>query len=252
MASLTFEPAKRQLVLSEVPLQALFAAWLAAPPIAVGCAFVVGYTLHYRLLYDYFWDCRNVFLPSVSRVLNLPLERTLWNLLILFHIPLHTFVIIRQATVLGTNTHSRKNLLRSGASVSAAVSSVFLSSLATVGEREDGILHMVFFCGYTTTTAINSVLFTWLLHNSHIVEEKNTCARIRLVALLGFSISVPAISLFFVLHNVFCLPAAYELFAIFEYATVLWIFALHACSWNLMGDVVVAVVLTRPEPSFRL
>ncbi|TKR71840.1 hypothetical protein L596_019375 [Steinernema carpocapsae] len=100
---------------------------------------------------NYNWICGRAFLPSISRIINLPFERTLWQLFTFLHVPLRLVEIgvgfdrYRRLR----NIHCRRALLYEFARYSYLICGVlelvFLIALSTVVERENGHYHVICF-----------------------------------------------------------------------------------------------------------
>ncbi|CAO4376391.1 unnamed protein product [Caenorhabditis nigoni] len=234
MPSYHFEAARGPVILANLPLKNVFQAAMSMPAIGVLMAFVIGYSVDTGLLYDYYWGCRTVYLPSVSRLLNLPLERILWNLLSLSSVPLQLMIVLRQY-ILTFSTSNKLQFLRVVMVISSVFQSLFLTLLATVGERESGEFHVAFFSGFAVSTIINYTVFTILMRFT-AKDENPKHGRRRVTVLLGLVITLPTIFIAFILHNVFCVKAAYEAFAIFEYLTIILIYAFHVSNFYLYSD----------------
>ncbi|EGT60478.1 hypothetical protein CAEBREN_11277 [Caenorhabditis brenneri] len=204
------------------------------PAAGVVMAFLLGYSIHTVWMYDYPWGCRNVYLPSVSRLLNLPLERIMWNFLSLSSVPLQLMVVLRQY-ILTFSTSNKLQFLRLVMVISSVFQSIFLTLLATVGERESGDFHVAFFSGFAVSTIINYSVFTILMRFTGKKENPKHSRR-RVTVLLGLMITLPTIFIAFILHNVFCVAGAYEAFAIFEYLTIILIYAFHVTNFYLFSD----------------
>lgn len=234
MPSFRFEAARGPVILGSFQLKHVFQAAMTMPAVGVVMAFVIGYSIHASWMYDYYWGCRTVYLPSVSRLLNLPLERILWNLLSLSSVPLQLFVVLRQY-ILTFSTSNKLQFLRIGLVISSVFQSLFLTLLATVGERESGDFHVAFFSGFAVSTIFNYSAFTILMKFT-VRNENPKHGRRRVTVLLGLVITLPTIFIAFILHNVFCVQGAYEAFAIFEYLTIILIYAFHVSNFYLFSD----------------
>ncbi|RCN39055.1 hypothetical protein ANCCAN_15026 [Ancylostoma caninum] len=69
-----------------------------------------------------------------------------------------------------------------------------------------------------------------------LVRREQRRKRLQLVFLASVTTTIPVIFVFFILYNVYCIPTTYELFAIFEYATVAGIYGFHVTSfWRMTG-----------------
>eukprot|EP00081_Caenorhabditis_elegans_P022977 NP_505176.1 Uncharacterized protein CELE_T23B12.5 [Caenorhabditis elegans] len=204
------------------------------PAAGIVLAFLIGYSIHTSLMYNYSWGCRIVYLPSVSRLLNLPLERIFWNFLSLSSVPLQLFVVLRQY-MLTFSTSNKLQLLRITLVISSVFQTLFLTLLATVGERESGDFHVAFFSGFAVSTIVNYSVFTILMKFT-ASKESPKHGRRRVAVLLGLVVTLPTIFIAFIAHNVFCVKGAYEAFAIFEYLTIFLIYAFHMSNFYLFSN----------------
>uniref|UniRef100_A0A915E3A6 CWH43-like N-terminal domain-containing protein n=1 Tax=Ditylenchus dipsaci TaxID=166011 RepID=A0A915E3A6_9BILA len=65
---------------------AIYVCIVGLPVIAIVSVFCIGIAVNRKELFNYDWNgCGTTFLPSVSRIINLPAERIVWNFLILLH-----------------------------------------------------------------------------------------------------------------------------------------------------------------------
>ncbi|KAL6741739.1 hypothetical protein Aduo_014966 [Ancylostoma duodenale] len=80
-----------------------------------------------------------------------------------------------------------------------------------------------------------------IFHPEALYSYRWTCGeqrrkKLQLIFLASVTSTIPVIFVFFVLYNVYCIPTTYELFAIFEYATVAGIYGFHVTSfWRMTG-----------------
>uniref|UniRef100_A0A0K0CTZ5 Secreted protein n=1 Tax=Angiostrongylus cantonensis TaxID=6313 RepID=A0A0K0CTZ5_ANGCA len=78
------------------------------PVVALALSFLLGSATHPNDFYTYRWSCGMVHLPSISRVINMPLERTIFQMLILCSVPLRLIILFRHCELL---THCRSGLI---------------------------------------------------------------------------------------------------------------------------------------------
>lgn len=69
------------------PLHLFFTGFLP-PFFGAVVSIVVALILHNDEISNYNWQCGRARLPSLSRIINLPMERIFWQFTFLFHIPL--------------------------------------------------------------------------------------------------------------------------------------------------------------------
>ncbi|CAB3398917.1 unnamed protein product [Caenorhabditis bovis] len=229
---IVFKPATTPVLISKIPWKVVFHFWLSLPGFSVLLAFIIGYGLHYEHMTNYFWGCRIVHLPSISRILNFPIERIAWNLATISAFPLQFFIILRQYFFEFSGA-TRRILV--GSSILQAM---FITLLATVGERESGILHVAFFCGFASTTILNFAVYSMTKNDLY----KNR----RLLLLISLAICIPTIFLAFLLHNGFCVKFAYEIFASFEYLTVILIYSFHFSQFPIEPFLTMGALLAAP------
>ncbi|WKY09378.1 hypothetical protein Q1695_002051 [Nippostrongylus brasiliensis] len=234
---------RRSTLLLTIPVRSILVQSTLLPIAALLLAFTFGSVLHPKRLYWYRWACGFVHLPSVSRVINMPLERTIFQLLVLFSIPLQLFALLEHWLRFSKEKPTVCfSLTKSAMAVSAVIFMVFLSLLAVVGERESGGLHAMFFGGFAISTYIyfiaQCLLTRWTIgeNPTDIIKLKR-----QLTCLTCVSITIPIISILFTLYNVYCVEYTYELFALFEYATVAFILAFHVYSLSNMSGFIYVV-----------
>ncbi|VDM61529.1 unnamed protein product [Angiostrongylus costaricensis] len=73
---------------------------MVCPVAALALSFLLGSASHANDFYTYRWSCGVVHLPSISRVINMPLERTIFQLLILYSVPLRLIILFQHCKLL--------------------------------------------------------------------------------------------------------------------------------------------------------
>uniref|UniRef100_A0A914HH61 CWH43-like N-terminal domain-containing protein n=1 Tax=Globodera rostochiensis TaxID=31243 RepID=A0A914HH61_GLORO len=185
---------------------------LFPPLISILGVLPIGYWLHRNELFDYLWLCRVVRLPSVSRVLNLPAERILWNFAVALHLPLRPLITLHYFRLC-----SPFGPLRVLFFVTSLADNIFLLGLSFVGEREDPLLHVCCFCAFLCLCFVHFVLHSLLFCRSPL----------RVLSLLALCFLVPLLTVSFSVHQLFCAGYSYELFVIGEYLTIASMFAFN-------------------------
>ncbi|KAF7624792.1 hypothetical protein Mgra_00009945 [Meloidogyne graminicola] len=163
---------------------------------------LISIIFHSKLIFNYEWTCGLTYLPSISRIINLPAERIIWNFLILFHIPLRNYLC--------------KIYLLSG-----LFDHLFLLLLSIVGERENSELHVIFFSSFLFSTFIN--------FNIHFYLEINLNKKFRFIFLFLLFLLIPLIIFFFSINQLYCSKYSYEIFVLIEYFIVFCIFGFNCC-----------------------
>uniref|UniRef100_A0AC35GMJ0 Post-GPI attachment to proteins factor 2 n=1 Tax=Panagrolaimus sp. PS1159 TaxID=55785 RepID=A0AC35GMJ0_9BILA len=225
----------KYIVLFSTNVKWLFLVILSPPLFALFIAFLIGFTIDYGDLVNYEWICGKAFLPSISRIINLPKERLCWNLGALGHLSLRPFLIYFHFKSCFNNAKSQNSIILFLTSIIMVISGfselLFTAVLTVVGEREDGNLHMLFFIAFISSCIIyftTVTLSTRLQKNYNLNKNAQKCFKIRLGLLLATIILVPTIGTFFTLYWNYCIKFAYNAFALFEYITVLTIFGFHS------------------------
>ncbi|KAI1719631.1 frag1/DRAM/Sfk1 family domain-containing protein [Ditylenchus destructor] len=170
----------------------VYALSLGIPIFSLVLVFVIGIIADSDKLFYYDWDCGKAVIPSVSRIINLPLERTIWNFGILGHIPL-----------------------------SGIAELIFIIALTVVGERESPQMHVVFFSSFMAACA----LYFMMISRSSGSKIKR---RIRAMFTLILYCLIVIITTSFFLNLNFCVKHAYTVFVASEYITVVVIYVFHA------------------------
>ncbi|CAD5222885.1 unnamed protein product [Bursaphelenchus okinawaensis] len=197
--------------------------------------FAIGFGYDYKKLLNYKWTCGNVLLPSLSRIINLPIERVLWHFGVVLHAGLRPVYLI-QAYLVNRRVHSAfsyKGIIRFLALaglVTGFLELLFTVALTIIGERENGNVHLILFVGFIINCLINFITSAFCFRCSKEFYENKTYHshfKTRIVLILLMLLFVPMILVFFVLYWQYCVTIAYEFFAIFEYMTVLIVYSNH-------------------------
>jgi hypothetical protein len=69
------------------PLHFFFTGFIP-PFLGAVVSIIVALLLHNDEISNYNWQCGRARLPSLSRIINLPMERIFWQFSFLFHVPL--------------------------------------------------------------------------------------------------------------------------------------------------------------------
>ncbi|KAK0407629.1 hypothetical protein QR680_003501 [Steinernema hermaphroditum] len=207
--------------------------------LALLLSFFIGFGADYDTLLNYEWTCGKALLPSISRIINLPKERTVCNLLVLFHVVLRPLITAHYYNICRQPTYTAKHpiiflLLLKAIPLSSFAELAFTIALTVVGERENPNLHVVFFCGFCVSTNLYLLLVTVLFRFSRhysIHDNAPRSFKIKTFLVAANFLLLPSISIFFVLYWQFCVKFAYNVFALLEYATVFTMLSYHSTAY---------------------
>uniref|UniRef100_A0A0N5AXJ9 Battenin n=1 Tax=Syphacia muris TaxID=451379 RepID=A0A0N5AXJ9_9BILA len=140
----------------QISYRTLFAYAFFAPIIAYVIVMSIGYLFHRDVITNYKTDCGlkqlYILMPSFSRIIGVPVERTLFNLVILTHVPLR-FIIAKMPLLLMINVLTA--------------------------------IHDIFFAGYGVCGVTYSIMTTFIAyHNPKIVSNLLNILYIKLKKLL--------------------------------------------------------------------
>ncbi|KJH43270.1 hypothetical protein DICVIV_10707 [Dictyocaulus viviparus] len=240
MKSLRFSRFRGPKILTKLGVRIIFLQCLAAPGIALIASFLLGSIIHPSNFYNYKWTCGTVHLPSISRIMNMPMERTIFHLLILTTVPLRLIVLFKHWLVFYVLNSSWMVLVTKRLLVLFGFGEVlFLSLLTVIGERENGSVHVVLFSIFVAFSYFYfctlHLLSKWTHKRS---DSEQRTIKLQLICLTAVTFTIPLIFLLFIFHNVFCIPGSYELFALFEYITLAAIYGFHASSLKMMSGMI--------------
>lgn len=219
------------------PLHLFFLGFV--PPFcgAIGSIFT-ALLLHNDQISNYNWQCGRARLPSLSRIINLPLERIFWQLTFLFHIPLRLteisvgFFRYGRLRSLSCRWPRFYTLNRYLYAIFGCLELIFMIALSVVGEREFIAYHVVFF--YAFGCFALGFFITNLICHSNSLYYLNPYGRIsyyvKILTSILYFFSIPILFGAFVLYWKKCIAIMYELFAVTEYADVLLTIAYHCCA----------------------
>uniref|UniRef100_A0A0N4Z7W5 MFS domain-containing protein n=1 Tax=Parastrongyloides trichosuri TaxID=131310 RepID=A0A0N4Z7W5_PARTI len=222
------------------------------PPL-LGSTISISFALlfHNDAISNYNWQCGRAMLPSLSRIINLPIERVFWQILIPLHVPLRFLEIFVQ-----TDRYTKFENVIKGKSklhflliktytISGLLELVFLSFLSVIGERENAQLHVVFFYFFGTCGIIfmfsNTILHRRTLYHCKPYGISSYVAKIIFLTL--YCILAPVMVISFYLYFSKCTPFAYEMFAICEYLEVLINILYHSTAyWDIKDKIILSTL----------
>ncbi|CAD5210100.1 unnamed protein product [Bursaphelenchus xylophilus] len=200
---------------------------------------IIALIFHNDEISNYNWQCGRARLPSLSRIINLPMERIFWQFTFLFHVPLRLIELgvgfFRYGRLRSVDcsyprfyTFARYMYLIVG-----VLELVFMVALSVVGEREYIGFHVIFFYAFGFS-AIGFFLANVICHRSSLYYL-NPYGRfsyyLKVVILIVYLISVPILLGAFLLYWKKCITYMYDIFAITEYVDVFLSIAYHCCAF---------------------
>ncbi|KAH7714269.1 Protein Y11D7A.9 [Aphelenchoides avenae] len=235
------------------PLHLFFTGFLP-PFFGAVASIVVALIFHNDEISNYNWQCGRARLPSLSRIINLPMERIFWQFTFLFHIPLRVVELAVGCTpsfVRGTKSVAalvyRYGRLRSVDcrfprfytlarylyAIFGTCELIFMVALSVVGEREFIGYHVIFFYLFGLF-AIGFFVTNVICHASSLYYLNPYGRRsyyIKIVFTTLYIISVPILLSAFLLYWKRCITYMYDVFAITEYVDVFLSIGYHCCAF---------------------
>ncbi|TKR92953.1 hypothetical protein L596_007502 [Steinernema carpocapsae] len=237
---------------------AIFLVGFLPPLCGAVAAISIALLQHREQISNYNWQCGRAFLPSLSRIINLPLERTFWQLFTLFHIPMRVIEV-----AIGFTRYNRlrsvdckhiwlHNLARYVYVICGTMELIFLIGLSAVGERESGFVHVICFYVFGFFGLGFFIANTICHANSlyHLQPYGQTSYNLKLIIGTAYVISVPILLGSFLLYWRKCISIMYEIFALSEYIDVFLNIAFHGCAFlDIRYKVVFSVKHVSPVKS---
>uniref|UniRef100_A0A915CBU6 Post-GPI attachment to proteins factor 2 n=1 Tax=Parascaris univalens TaxID=6257 RepID=A0A915CBU6_PARUN len=225
-------------VLFEFTFRQLMLLIIGTPLCALVASFVVGFSTDYDVLLNYEWTCGRVHLPSFSRIINMPKERLIWNVLVVFHTALRPWLVLMNYRICRSPATLMRfprvhSALANCILVCGCTEIIFLVLLTVVGEREQSDIHVGFFVVFSLSSLIYFLLTSLMYRVSyHYVRCKQAPFSwvLKMTLAVSYLILLPTISTFFTLYWQLCYSYTYDFFATFEYLTILVNFGFHATS----------------------
>ncbi|KAI6178597.1 hypothetical protein M3Y98_00518000 [Aphelenchoides besseyi] len=220
------------------PLHLFFTGFL--PPFFGAIAsIVVALIMHNDEISNYNWQCGRARLPSLSRIINLPMERIFWQFTFLFHIPLRLVELAvgfyRYGRLRSVDAKYPRlyTLSRYVYAIVGIFELIFMIALSVVGEREFIGYHVIFFYAFGSC-AIGFFITNVICHASslyYLNPYGRLSYNIKFVVLILYIISVPILLGAFLLYWKKCITYMYDIFAITEYVDVFLSIAYHCCAF---------------------
>uniref|UniRef100_A0A7E4VBB6 Post-GPI attachment to proteins factor 2 n=1 Tax=Panagrellus redivivus TaxID=6233 RepID=A0A7E4VBB6_PANRE len=220
------------------PMAFFFTGFL--PPLfGAVSSIIVALTFHNDEISNYNWQCGRARLPSLSRIINLPVERILWQFTFLFHIPLRLVELgvgfFRYGRLRSVETKSPRfyTFARYCYAIFGILELIFMVALSIVGEREAIQYHVIFFYAFgvfaTGFFIVNVICHANSLYYLNPYGRKSY--KIKKVVCVLYVISVPILLGAFLLYWKKCITFMYDVFAIMEYTDVFLSIAYHSCAF---------------------
>ncbi|GMT25013.1 hypothetical protein PFISCL1PPCAC_16310, partial [Pristionchus fissidentatus] len=218
---------------------AVFLSGFIPPLVGSIAAIAIALIFHNDEISNYNWQCGRARLPSLSRIINLPVERTFWQLFLLFHVPIR---IVELTTGFSRYKRLRNvnyprvwlyELMRYAYFYLGLSELFFLAALSIVGERENIRYHVVFF--YIFGLCGIGFFIANIFCHAHSLYYLNPYGRLSYYLKILFAslyiISVPILMGAFFLYWKKCITWAYDVFAICEYTGVFLNICFHGCAF---------------------
>ncbi|EPB75081.1 hypothetical protein ANCCEY_05804 [Ancylostoma ceylanicum] len=92
---------------------------------------------------------------------------------------------------------------------------LFLSLLSVIGERESGDIHVLLFVAFAVFSYIYFVVMSLLTRWTYPQGQEQRRKKLQLIFLASVTATIPVIFVFFILYNVYCIPAKYLNFELY-------------------------------------
>uniref|UniRef100_A0A0K0DS10 Post-GPI attachment to proteins factor 2 n=1 Tax=Strongyloides stercoralis TaxID=6248 RepID=A0A0K0DS10_STRER len=225
----------------------VFIAGIVPPLVGSITSISLALLFHNADISNYNWQCGRALLPSLSRIINLPVERVFWQILILMHVPLRFLEISVQ-----TERYARFENIINGKSklhyllvktytISGLLELVFITFLSVIGERENAQLHVICFYLFGTSGIIFMITNT-ILHRRTLYYCKPhgiSSYYSKIIFLTIYCTIAPIMIMSFYFYFKKCTKYAYEIFAICEYFEVIVNILFHSTAyWDIKEKIV--------------
>ncbi|EFO27906.1 hypothetical protein LOAG_00567 [Loa loa] len=217
----------------------VFLLGFVPPMTGAFAAITTALIFHSEQISNYNWQCGRARLPSLSRIINLPLERLLWQFLVFVHTPVRIVELFtgfcRYGRLMDVNYRHKRfyEFARYVYFYAGNAELFFMIGLSLLGERENIQVHVILFyifgfCGISFFTAN-------LICHRHSLYFLPPYGRLSYYLKFAFCtiylLSIPILLTSFLLYWKVCVTAAYEVFAICEYVGVFLNIAYHGCAF---------------------
>uniref|UniRef100_A0A8R1TTB6 CWH43-like N-terminal domain-containing protein n=1 Tax=Onchocerca volvulus TaxID=6282 RepID=A0A8R1TTB6_ONCVO len=209
------------------------------PLIGAFAAIIAALIFHNEQISNYNWQCGRARLPSLSRIINLPLERLIWQFLVLIQTPARIIELItgfhRYGRLMNVNYQHKQfyQFARYVYFYAGIAELFFMIGLSLIGERENIQAHVILFyifgfCGIIFFIA-NLICHRHSLYFLHPYGLLSYYLKLAFCTI--YLLSVPILLISFLLYWKICVTVAYDVFAICEYVGVFLNIAYHGCAF---------------------
>ncbi|KAM3725743.1 Post-GPI attachment to proteins factor [Dirofilaria immitis] len=209
------------------------------PMIGAFAAVIAALIFHSEQISNYNWQCGRARLPSLSRIINLPLERLIWQFLVLIQTPARIIELFtgfcRYGRLMNMNYQHKRfyELARYTYFYAGIAELFFMIALSLLGERENIQVHVILFyafgsCGISFFIA-NLICHRHSLYFLHPYGLLSYYLKLTFCTI--YLLSVPILLISFLLYWKICVTVAYDVFAICEYVGVFLNIAYHGCAF---------------------
>ncbi|KAH7729292.1 Protein Y11D7A.9 [Aphelenchoides avenae] len=238
------EQVGRRQTLIRVSTLPIFLVGFVPPLVAAILTISTALSFHRSEVSNYNWQCGKAHLPSFSRIINLPIQRVIWQILVLIHVPVRLLEITVgniRFDFLRNTCSSRSGLYkvaRTAYAVTGVLELLFLSSLSVVGERESTTIHVVLFYlfGITGLGFFISNLYCHRHSLFFIGRYGKVSYRLKLLFAAVYVMLTPLLVGSFWVYWKLCYTWGYEVFALCEYVGVLCNIGFHGCTFLDVRD----------------
>uniref|UniRef100_A0AC34QKC7 Uncharacterized protein n=1 Tax=Panagrolaimus sp. JU765 TaxID=591449 RepID=A0AC34QKC7_9BILA len=225
------------------------------PPL---CAAVLSISIalifHNDQISNYNWQCGRAKFPSLSRIINLPLERIIWQILIFAHVPIRLLELVStfvRYERLFEPTRNKKvfDFMRWAYLLVGLGELFFLGALSIIGERENTQIHVIMFyifgfCG------IGFFIASTYCHRQTLYYTKpygKLSYRLKIIFMTCYLICLPVLVTSFLLYWRLCLTFSYDIFAVCEYLGVLFNIGFHGSTFfDVKDKLMLSIRLVEP------
>uniref|UniRef100_A0A7E4ZWH2 Frag1/DRAM/Sfk1 family-domain-containing protein n=1 Tax=Panagrellus redivivus TaxID=6233 RepID=A0A7E4ZWH2_PANRE len=222
----------------------IFLVGFIPPLCAAVLSIVIALVFHNDQISNYNWQCGRARFPSLSRIINLPLERGIWQILIFINFPIRVIELITGFIRYDRLYHEGYgrpkffNFMRHAYFIVGLGELFFLGCLSIIGERENTEIHVICFylfgfCGigfFIASTFCHR-------HSLYYVEPYGKLSyRLKLLFMGCYIAAMPILVTAFILYWKQCLLIGYEIFALCEYIGVLFNIAYHGTTYFDVKD----------------
>uniref|UniRef100_A0A914Z746 CWH43-like N-terminal domain-containing protein n=1 Tax=Panagrolaimus superbus TaxID=310955 RepID=A0A914Z746_9BILA len=221
----------------------------------------IALIFHNAEISNYNWQCGRARFPSLSRIINLPLERTIWQILIFSHIPIRVLEVfagfIRFRRLFNVNIENQKSkrfyeFCRYIYLFVGLGEIFFLGALSIIGERENIKIHVIMFYLFGFCGIIFFISTTYCHRQSlyYIKPYGILSYRLKMFFMCCYIAAMPILVTAFLLYWKKCITLGYDIFAICEYLGVLFNIGFHGVTYFDVKDrLVLSIRMVEPLES---